>query len=209
LTPASSFRFRRLLLGGALGLVAVLVWMRAWKPETSPGEEGTDYFLSSPLPAPEFSLTSQEGSPVSSRDFPGEVLVVFFGYTSCPDVCPLTLSNLARAIRGMGEDADRVQVLFITVDPARDTAERLKAYLSNFHPSFLGLTGPMEDIRWTADGFGAYFSNPGGEGNYTVEHTARTFVVDPSGRIPLTFPITATPEEMARDLATLLRRFPS
>lgn len=209
LTPASRSRFRRLLLGGAIGLVTVLVWMRGWEPETSAGREGTEYFLSSPLPAPEFSLTSHEGSPVSSRDFADEVLVVFFGYTSCPDVCPLTLSNLSRAFREMGEDAHRVQVLFITVDPARDTPERLKAYLSNFHPSFLGLTGPIEDIRSTADGFGAYFSNPRGEGDYTVDHTARTFVVDPSGRIPLTFPVTATPEEMARDLATLLRRFPS
>jgi protein SCO1/2 len=209
LTPASSFRFRRLLLGGALGLATVLVWMRGWEPETSPREEGTGYFLPAPLPAPDFTLTSHEGYPVSSRDFPGEVLIVFFGYTSCPDVCPLTLSNLSRAIREMGEDADRVQVLFVTVDPPRDTPERLKSYLSNFHSSFMGLTGPIEDIRSVADGFGAYFSPPRGEGDYTVDHTARTFVVDPSGQIPLTFPITATPEEMASDLATLLRSLPS
>ncbi len=209
LTPASRIRFSRLLLGGAIGLAAVLVWMRGWEPETPPGEEGTDYFLSTPLPAPDFSLVSPEGYRVSSQDFPGQVLVVFFGYTSCPDVCPLTLSNLGRAIRDMGKEADRVQVLFITVDPPRDTPERLKAYLSNFHPSFIGLTGPIEDIRSAADGFGAYFSPPRGEGNYTVDHTARTFVVDPSGQIPLTFPITATPEEVARDLATLVRSLPS
>ena len=109
----------------------------------------------------------------------------------------------------MGKEANRVQVLFITVDPPRDTPERLRAYLSNFHASFIGLTGPIEDVRGAADGFGAYFSPPRGEGNYTVDHTARTFVVDPSGQIPLTFPITATPEEVARDLTTLVRNLPS
>jgi len=96
-----------------------------------------------------------------------------------------------------------MQVLLVTVDPGRDTPERLRAYLSNFHPSFVGLTGTEEEIRKVAEGFGAWFSKPVGEGNYTVDHTARTFVVDRFGRIPLTFPVTATPEEMARDLVTL------
>jgi len=136
--------------------------------------------------------------------FSGKILVIFFGYTSCPDVCPLTLSNLTRALGQMPEGGERVQVLLITVDPARDTPGRLKRYLSNFHPSFLGLWGSTEEIRSVADGFGVYFSPPRGEGSYTVDHTARTFVVDPTGSIPLTFPPTATPEEIARDLGTLL-----
>lgn len=141
---------------------------------------------------------------MSSGDFPGKVLVVFFGYTSCPDVCPLTLSNLTRAFGEMGENGERFQVLLITVDPDRDTPERLKRYLSNFHPSFLGLTGTEEEIRSVADGFGAHFSIASKEGDYTVDHTARTFVVDTSGRIPLTFPISATALEMARDLGRLV-----
>jgi len=132
------------------------------------------------------------------------ILAVFFGYTSCPDICPLTLSHLTEAFRLMGEVGDRVQLLFITVDPDRDTPERMASYLGNFHPSFLGLTGTVDEIRAVSDGFGAYFSANGSEGNYTVDHTARTFIVDSEGLIPLTFPVTSTPEEIARDLATLI-----
>jgi protein SCO1/2 len=148
---------------------------------------------------------SHKGEEVSSSDFSDKILVVFFGYTSCPDICPLTLSHLSQAFREMEEDGERIQLLLITVDPARDTPARLHQYLESFHPSFLGLTGTEEDIREVADAFGAFFARNGGGEAYTVDHTARTFVIDPSGRIPLTFPITATPREMARDLALLLQ----
>jgi protein SCO1/2 len=131
--------------------------------------------------------------------------VVFFGYTSCPDVCPLTLSKLAVAMEELEEDErSKVQVMLVTVDPARDTPDRLRTYLGNFHPSFLALTGREEEIREVANEFGAFFSRAGDGEDYTVDHTARTFVLDPSGRIPLTFPVTATAQEMARDLARLL-----
>jgi len=199
-------RVIQLLLGAAVGLAIVAVWV-GWGTSRTPfppSVEGPDYLLAQPIPAPDFALTSQDGGRVSSADFPGKTLVVFFGYTSCPDVCPLTLSKLGRAFQEMGEDGSRIQVLLITVDPPRDTPERLRRYLSNFNPSFLGLTGSREEIRQVADGFGAYFSDPRGEGNYTVDHTARTFVIDPSGRIVLTFPVTATSDEMARDLTKLL-----
>lgn len=205
--PDMRIRVVRLFLGAALGLAAVAVWLGGEiSRSTSPAAE-RGYFLAEPMPAPGFVLTSQEGQRVSSTDFRDKVLVVFFGYTSCPDVCPLTLSKLARAFRLMDEDGDRIQVALITVDPSRDTPIRLERYLANFHPSFLGLTGTVEDIRAVAEGFGAYFSNPP-EGeekeSYTVDHTARTFVIDPSGHIPLTFPVTATADEMARDLTALL-----
>ncbi len=199
-------RVIQLLLGVAVGLAIAVVWLglQTSRTPSPPAAGGSDYFLSQPIPAPTFALTSQDGEKVSSADFPGKALVVFFGYTSCPDVCPLTLSKLGRAFQEMDEDGSRIQVLLITVDPPRDTPERLRRYLSNFNPSFLGLTGTREEIRQVADGFGAYFSDPRGEGNYTVDHTARTFVMDPSGRIVLTFPVTATAEEMARDLTKIL-----
>jgi len=162
------------------------------------------YFLSEPLHAPTFSLISHRGEQVSSSDFRDKILAVFFGYTSCPDVCPLTLSHLSQAFREMEEDGDRVQVLFISVDPDRDTQERLSQYLEAFHPSFLGLTGSEEDIRTVADAFGVFFARSGKGDEYTVDHTARTFVIDPSGKISLTFPVTATSQEMARDFALLL-----
>jgi protein SCO1/2 len=188
--------------GVLLGLAAVLWFLRAG----SPAQEGppASYFLAEPLITSGFSLLSHHGDVVSSDALRGKTLAVFFGYTSCPDVCPLTLSHLARALEELEEDGERVQVLFITVDPARDTPERMEHYLESFHPSFLGLTGTEEEIRAVADAYGAFFlRNSEGE-NYTVDHTARTFIVDPRGRIPLTFPITATPQEMARDLSLLL-----
>lgn len=205
-TPNLLPRVFQILTGIFLGL-AVVLWIL--KPEgEGPGASQTDYFLPAPLPAPSFTLTSQNGVPVSSGDFPDKLLVVFFGYTSCPDVCPLTLANLSRAFARMGDSAGQIQVLLISVDPARDTPERLEQYLAAFDPSFLGLTGSEAEVREVADGFGAYFSVPAaGEGeNYTVDHTSRVFIVDPAGEIPLTFPVTATPEEIARDLAHLLEQ---
>jgi protein SCO1/2 len=143
---------------------------------------------------------------VSSSDFPDKLLAVFFGYTFCPDVCPLTLSHLSQAFTELGEKSERIQVLFISVDPDRDTPERLRQYLGAFHPSFLGATGKEEDIREVADGYGVFFAKSGDGPEYTVDHTARTFVIDPSGLIRLTFPVTATSDEMARDFALLLER---
>jgi protein SCO1/2 len=141
---------------------------------------------------------------VGPQDFPDKVSLVFFGYTSCPDVCPLTLSNVTRAFQEMEEDGSRIQFFLITVDPNRDTPERLQQYLEAFHPSFLGLLGTEEETREVATAFGAFFARTGDGPNYTVDHSARTFVVDRNAQIPLTFPVTATSHEIARDLTTLL-----
>ena len=187
--------------GVILGLVLVFWLLRPAGPDRAPE---TSYFLPDPIPAPDFRLTSHDGRPVGPRDFPGKTLLVFFGYTSCPDICPLTLSHLTRALRQMGEEAGAFQVLLISVDPARDTPQRLERYLGAFDSSFVGLRGTEEEVRQVAGEFGAFFFRSGEEEGYTVDHTARTFVVDPSGRIPLTSPVTATPEEIARDLDALL-----
>jgi protein SCO1/2 len=195
----------QLLTGVILGL-AVVFWIL--RPGTNETEvDSGQYFLSDPLPAPIFTLTSHRGEPVSSTDFPDRLLAVFFGYTFCPDVCPLTLSHLSLAFQELGEEATRIQLLFISVDPGRDTPERLGQYLAAFNASFVGLTGTEEEIREVANAFGVFFARSGEGEDYTVDHTARTFVIDPAGRIPLTFPVTATPEEMARDFTLLLGEF--
>jgi protein SCO1/2 len=195
-------RLFQILTGVLLGL-AVAFWVL--RPEKTGQElDPARYFLADPLPAPSFTLTSHKGDVVSSSDFGDKLRVVFFGYTFCPDVCPLTLSHLSQALRDMGEDRGRIQVLFVSVDPGRDTPDRLARFLGNFDPSFLGLTGSEEEIRAVADAFGVFFARVGEGEDYTVDHTARTYVIDPAGLIPLTFPITATPREMARDLAVLL-----
>jgi protein SCO1/2 len=198
----SLVRSFQVLTGILLGL-AIVFWL-VLRPSPDGSQEVSDYFLPEPIQAPDFTLTSHLGEEVGPDLLGAHLKLVFFGYTSCPDVCPLTLSHLTRTFRGMDEGGDRIQVLFITVDPERDTPERLAEYLSAFHPSFLGLTGTEEEIRGVAQAFGAYFAKVGEGEDYTVDHTARTFVLDAWGRIPLTFPVTATPEEMARDLGILL-----
>jgi protein SCO1 len=200
--PRFLLRFFQTLTGVLLGFLVVFLILRPGS--RSGGDEEDGYFLPEPIPAPAFRLTSQDGSRVGPGDFPGKVLAVFFGFTACPDVCPLTLSNLSRAFQEMEEDGHRIQVLLITVDPERDTPERLEQYLEPFHPSFLGLTGTEPEIREVADAFGVFFAKVGEGDHYTVDHSARTYIVDTQGRIPLTFPMTATPEEMARDLTRLL-----
>jgi protein SCO1 len=196
----------QVLTGVLLGL-AVGFWLLRGRGE-APAEPTPSYFLADPIPAPDFVLRSQDGREVSSADLREKVLVVFFGYTSCPDVCPLTLSKLGEAFRRMGEEGDRIQVFLITVDPARDTPQRMAEYLAAFHPSFRGLSGTEEEIREVADAFGAFFVRTGEGESYTVDHTARAFVIDTTGRITLTFPITATSQEMARDLTRLLEMNP-
>lgn len=199
-------RVFRVVTGVVVGL-AVAYWIL--RPTLGrAGSESDAFFLSSPLSAPSFTLTSQDGRRISPKDFPDKLVAVFFGYTSCPDVCPLTLSNLSRALGEMGDAAHRIQVLFITVDPARDTPERMGAYLHGFDPSFLGLTGTEDEIRSVASEFGVFFAKHGEGDSYTVDHTARTFVIEPQGTIPLTFPSDATPEDMAQAFTRLLRETP-
>ncbi len=195
-------RFFQILTGVLLGLAVVF-----WVLRGSGGGGAADtsaYFLPDPIPAPDFTLMSQDGHAVASASLRDRIVVVFFGYTFCPDVCPLTLSKLADAFREMGEEGERIQVYLVTVDPARDTPARLAGYLAAFHPSFRGLTGTEAEIREVADAFGAYFARSGEGQDYMVDHTARAFVLDPSGLIPLTFPVTATAREMARDLTRLM-----
>jgi protein SCO1/2 len=190
------------ITGVLLGLAVVLVVLRSSGPSSTEADGG--YFLPNPIPAPVFSLDAHTGARFDSREAGDRHLIVFFGYTYCPDVCPLNLSNLARAFQEMGGTSESFQVLLITVDPQRDTRRRLEEYLSNFRGPFLGLRGSVEEIRSVAEGFGAFFAKVGEGPDYTVDHTARMFVVSPSGEIPLTFPVTATPSEMARDLTLLL-----
>ncbi len=203
--PQILTRIFQVLAGILLGLAVALWILRPGSPPPPEDLRGS-YFLADPIPAPSFSLASHMGGEVSTVDFAGKLLVVFFGYTSCPDVCPLTLSNLQRAFQEMEEEGERIQVLLITVDPQRDTPARLAHYLGFFHPSFLGLLGTEEELRRVADAFGAFFAKSGEGEQYTVDHTSRVFVVASDGTIPLTFPVTATPREMARDLAILLER---
>ena len=156
--------------------------------------------------ARELSLTDHSGKPRTLADFRGKVVVVFFGYTQCPDVCPTTLAELKSVVEGLGEDGKRVQVLFVTVDPERDTQALLSQYVPAFHPSFVGLRGNADQLAHTAKEFKVFFQKvPGSRpDNYSVDHTAGSFVFDPDGRIRL-FANHGQVGMLAGDIRTLLK----
>jgi protein SCO1/2 len=156
----------------------------------------------------EFALTDHTGKARTLADFRGKVVVLFFGYTQCPDVCPTTLTELAEAMKRLGPDAARVQVLFVTVDPERDTQELLSHYVPAFHPSFLGLRGDAEATARTAKEFRILYQKQPGTtpGSYTMDHSAGTFVFDAEGRLRLYVGYGQGAAVFAHDIGELLRK---
>ncbi|MEN9419964.1 MAG: electron transport protein SCO1/SenC [Pseudomonadota bacterium] len=156
--------------------------------------------------ANELALPDPEGRPRTLAEFKGRVLVVFFGFTQCPDVCPTTLGELAAAKRALGADGARVQGIFVTVDPARDTPEVLRAYVAAFDPSFVALRGTDEQTRATAKAFKVYFNKVEGRTpeTYTIDHTAGAYVFDAKGRVRLFTRHGGSTEALVSDLKRLL-----
>lgn len=153
----------------------------------------------------ELNLTDHNGKPRTLADFKGKVVVLFFGFTQCPDICPTTLGASAAALNLLGSDADKVQVLFVTLDPARDTPEVLSKYAPAFNPTFLGLYGDEAATAAAAKEFKVFFQKqPGNDGNYTIDHTAASYAIDPQGRLRLYIKHGETPEQMAADIKLLL-----
>jgi len=154
----------------------------------------------------ELRLKDSTGKDRALADFRGKVVALFFGYTHCPDVCPTTLADMAKAMKLLGTDAQRVQVLFVTVDPKRDTPELLGQYVPAFDPSFLGLWGDAGATTKATKDFNIYFQERAGKdaGAYTVDHTAQSFVIDKEGRLRLVWPYGIEPAQMAGDLKVLL-----
>ena len=154
----------------------------------------------------ELRLEDHQGRARTLADFRGKVVVVAFGFTNCPDVCPTTLAGLAAAMQALGADAQQVQVLFVTVDPQRDTRELLSQYVPAFHPSFLGLRGDEAALEKVKKEFHVYSSiRPGRTPeSYTVDHSGQIFVFDREGRSRLVFSPDMKPSAMAADLRILL-----
>jgi protein SCO1 len=152
------------------------------------------------------SLPDQNGTLRTLADFKGKVVVVFFGYTQCPDVCPTTMAELAQVKKALGADGDRVQGVFVSVDPERDTPEILKAYLAAFDPSFVALRGTPEQTLAAAKDFKVYYSKVPGkaEGSYTMDHTAGSYIFDTNGRLRLFMRYGTGAEALTADLKTLL-----
>jgi protein SCO1/2 len=154
----------------------------------------------------QFALTDQDGKPRTLADFKGKVTVVFFGYTQCPDVCPTTMAELAQVKKALGLQGERVQGVFITVDPERDTPERLKAYMQSFDPSFVALRGTAEQTAAAAKDFRVYFAKVPGKTDdaYTMDHTAGSYIFDASGRLRLFSRYGSGAEALKSDLQALL-----
>lgn len=155
----------------------------------------------------EFALTDHTGKPRTLADFKGKVVTMFFGYTQCPDVCPTTMVEMTEVMKQLGADADKVQVLFITIDPERDTQALLAQYVPGFDPRFLGLTGTSEQVAATAKEFKVFYQKVPGqtESSYTMDHFAGMYVFDPAGRIRLFVRYGQKPEAIANDIRALLR----
>lgn len=157
--------------------------------------------------ARDFQLTDHDGRPRTLKDFRGKAVVVFFGYTHCPDVCPTTLSEISEAKRLLGPDGAKVQGVFVTVDPQRDTPEMLKAYMANFGPDFVALHGTPEQLAAVAKEYKIYYKKVDGKTpeSYTMDHSAGSYVYDPQGRVRLYTRYGTGPEALASDLKILLK----
>jgi protein SCO1/2 len=160
---------------------------------------GADY-------AKDFSLPDADGQVRTLADFRGKIAVVFFGFTQCPDVCPTTLAEIAQAKQLLGADGAKVQGIFITVDPERDTPQVLKAYVANFGPDFVALRGTPEQIAAVAKDFKVYYKKVEGKtpGSYTMDHSAASFVYDTKGQLRLYTRYGGGPQPLAADLKQLL-----
>ncbi|GLK85044.1 SCO family protein [Ancylobacter defluvii] len=189
-------RRRLLLLLSAflVGAAVVAVSVFALLPSTRP--VATQASVGGP-----FTLVDQDGQTVNQESFKGAPTLVFFGFTHCPDICPTTLFEMSQLFEYLGEDARKVQGLFITVDPERDTPEVMKSYIGSFHPSIQALTGTPEQVAATIKAYRAYAQKvPGQNGDYTMNHTAIVYLMDKDGNFVAPFDLKRPPAEAAKVL---------
>ncbi|MFG6465531.1 SCO family protein [Roseateles sp. BYS87W] len=192
---------RRLVLLGSLALALTACQKAGPDRPAFKGVEltGAEY-------ARQLNLTDQDGRARSLADFKGKVLVVFFGYTQCPDVCPTTMAEVAEVKRSLGADGDKVQGIFVTVDPERDTAQLLKSYMASFDPSFVALRGSAEQTQAAAKEFKVFYAKVPGKTpeSYTMDHTAASFLFDTEGRVRVYARYGAGAQPLADDIKLLL-----
>ncbi|MFZ6711344.1 SCO family protein [Undibacterium sp. TC9W] len=184
----------------ALSLLGLAACMPAQEKFNNTDLTGLDY-------AKDFALTDHNGKQRTLADFKGKAVVIFFGYTQCPDVCPTTMAEMASVMKLLGPDADKVQVLFVTLDPERDTQALLANYVPNFDKRFLGLFGDAAATAKVAKEFKVFYQKVEGKtpGSYTMDHTAGSYVFDPQGRIRLFLRHGQGAEPVAHDLKILLK----
>lgn len=190
--------------GGILALVAVAAAL-SFIFAKPPSFRGTLY--GEPFPAAaEIELTKADGSPFSINDQRGKIILLFFGYTSCPDVCPTTLAEMTQVMNGLGEASKDVQVVFVSVDPQRDTPEKIQEYASRFNSTFIGLSGTQEELEpiWQSYSiFRAEVESDSAMG-VIIDHTARLYLIDPDGKLRLSYAYATPVEDIVHDIELLL-----
>lgn len=187
---------RAVLAGAALAVLAAC-------GQQGPSFQGSD--ITGAKLGRDVSLVDTSGQPRTMADYEGKVVVAFFGFTQCPDVCPTALSEMAQVMQKLGPDADRVQVLLITVDPERDTQQVMREYVTAFDPRFVGLTGTPEQIKQAAASFKAYYAkSPRPDGDYSMDHTAAFYLLDTKGEARVLASNTAGVDVLVHDIKALL-----
>ena len=158
-----------------------------------------------------FEMTDHNGRRVTEKDFQGRLMLVYFGFTYCPDICPAGLQVVTAALEELGTDANRIVPIFITVDPERDTPEQMKQYVSSFHKSFIGLTGSKEDVAQAAKAYRVYYRKVQDEllSDYTMDHTSFLYLMGADGQFITHFPHSIDPEKLAERLAAEIRKIPA
>lgn len=200
---------------GAFVLIVVVAWGIGYtlsskeiqndKAQDEVASEGSyrGWVVDPVVAAPDFLLTDQDGRPFRFSDLEGTAVVLFFGYTTCPDVCPTTLAQFRDVKAALAHAAEHVRFVFVSVDPERDSPQQLKRYLAIFDESFIGLTGDAEVLARVWDDYGIAVERvdqPGAPGNYWVNHTSLSFIVDTDGLLRLVHPFGMPPEDMVHDL---------
>ncbi|MGH6895988.1 MAG: SCO family protein [Geminicoccaceae bacterium] len=190
-----------LVVAGAIALAAAGGWvLESWLVAQQPSRGKA-------LIESDFSLVDHTGKPVTEEDFAGKWQLVFFGFTYCPDVCPTTLNDIALVLEELGDDADQVRPLFITVDPERDTPEVMAEYVANFDPRIVGLTGSPDQIKDATQAFRTYYAKAEQEGapdGYTMDHSAFLYLMDPEGEYATHFSPSDEPTAIANEIRAFL-----
>lgn len=187
------------------GLAALALITLGWRIFAGPYKfKGSQ--IDPPVPAADFTLTDQNSQAFRLSEQRGKVALIFFGYTNCPDVCPITLATYTKIRARLGDEADKVRFIFITVDPERDTVEQIRSHLGNFDPALIGLTGSREELESVWKNYGVFQSQHGAEGveHYDVDHSSRIYAIDPQGNWRLTYPAEMDYETIAKDVEHLI-----
>jgi protein SCO1/2 len=190
---------KRFLWVGLASLAIVILGAAIVLVTQQPANTFNGSVIDPPAPAPEIALTDQHGQPFLLSDLKGQVVLLYFGFTNCPDFCPNTLAVLRQVLDQLGDQADAVQVVLVTTDPARDTQERLSDYLAAFNPTFLGLTGSDADLQVAYQGYGVTVMDEG------TTHSTRVHLIDPQGMTRLTFSYGMPAGDILHDVRLILQ----